>query len=682
MLTHTRIRGAFLVAVIGAVGCSMHGKPPVEPARPKRWVAFDGSAPGTPAETRFDAGASDPQRSTIDVVIHGFYLEERKGPDGKYSKVSVPGLGSVGQIGAPSLPAVRMELAIVTGAERADVQVERSAPKTFPGVNVWPEPYPELDSRVGGTPERFEKNARIYELRTSWPEAPARVPHPARLKLPSIKGVTVEIFPVRWNPSTKELSVETSARYVVWHRGETKRQHAITQDSAWLASKKFANWDAVKANVPYNRVHFESDFLFIYPPGYEAALAPLVAQKKARGYVTTEMTTEQTGTKCPSIRKAIKDWHDGRLSWWDKYVLLVGDVDVIPLCDSPTGVPTDDLYASTDGDNLDREVYLGRLSVDTTTDASNQIAKILRYSDDPDQFFDYGRTLLAAHQEGAPGKYEGAQESVRTASYSVHPSFSTAYGSQSGVKNDDVSNTVNGGIGLAAYRGHGSETEWWQWNMVPESFDNADAMALSNAITRAPVVWSFACRNNAIGTDDAIGEQWLEDATSGAVSHYGATVDSGTLANHVLDREMFKAVFDDGLTHQSQAIYQAETTTVATESGNEWMYILLGDPEMIIRRAAEKKIKIIPPNFVGRCRTPGCMVEFSVKDDLGRPLRNVLVSAWKPGARAARDEVFANRYTDDAGKVALPQNVTTPGDLVVTARDVEGHVTSQRVPIR
>ena len=37
-------------------------------------------------------------------------------------------------------------------------------------------------------------------------------------------------------------------------------------------------------------------------------------------------------------------------------------------------------------------------------------------------------------------------------------------------------------------------------------------------------------------------------------AHYGATVDSWTTQNHELDRQMFKAVYDLGLTTHAQAI--------------------------------------------------------------------------------------------------------------------------------
>ena len=43
--------------------------------------------------------------------------------------------------------------------------------------------------------------------------------------------------------------------------------------------------------------------------------------------------------------------------------LLVGDVNEIPLSMAATGSPADDLYASTNGDDPDEEIFLGRLSV-------------------------------------------------------------------------------------------------------------------------------------------------------------------------------------------------------------------------------------------------------------------------------------------------------------------------------
>ena len=76
---------------------------------------------------------------------------------------------------------------------------------------------------------------------------------------------------------------------------------------------------------------------------------------------------------------------------------------------------------------------LGRLSVDGETDAANQIAEVLAYQDSPSLLSSYDRAALWAHKENAPGKYVGAHEIVRTASYAVAPTFSTHYGHQAGV---------------------------------------------------------------------------------------------------------------------------------------------------------------------------------------------------------------------------------------------------------
>src|SRR5690606_1499029 len=102
-----------------------------------------------------------------------------------------------------------------------------------------------------------------------------------------------------------------------------------------------------------------------------------------------------------------------------------------------------------------------------------------------------------AHKENAPGKYVGAHESVRTASYAVPPAFSTLYGHQAGVDDSDVNLAINNGLGLVAYRGHGNSAAWTTWNTLNESYNSADVTALANLPSQVPVVWSLACTNSA-----------------------------------------------------------------------------------------------------------------------------------------------------------------------------------------
>lgn len=641
------------------------------------WMSLDTAAKGAAAEIRFDAQTSTSEVSYFDVVIHGFYVETKQGPNGVYSKITVPGLATMGRLGAPMLPVFRADVAVPAGASATRMTVAaRKGTRKFEAMNVWPQPTPELDAP--GLPERFAQDRAIYALTTNWPASDA-LGGKATSKMDGITGATAEGYPFKWTPSTKTLTVDPYTRYAVYHPGTAGTPRVITQDRAQVAAQKFANWGLAQAGYIPNLTKYEGEFLFIYPAKYATAIAPLVTQKKTRGYTTTQLTTATTGNTCASIRTAINAWYAGRPASADKYLLLVGDVDEIPTCTSPTNVPTDDLYASTNGDDLDEEVYVGRLSVDDATDLTNQVTKILRYEDSPELFFNYGQTLLVAHKEGAPGKYVGAHESVRTATYAVPPVFTTIYGSDAAATNATVSAAINTGRGLVAYRGHGSETEWWSWDQTNQSFVNADVVALTNAPVRSPVLWSFACSNSALGTSDSFAETWMK-TNRDAVSFYGATVPSGTDANHELDRRMFKAVFDLGITTQAKAIQYAEAQ-MATLVGpaNAWMYLLLGDPEMRIRRGRPLNIITKVPTAINRCIGPACGLQLQILTEQGMPLPNVRVSAHKVGVRG--DEVLDNRFTGKDGRVTLPIQPGTPGALQIVVTDAEGNTAKTTVSV-
>lgn len=647
-----------------------------------QWVALDTSKEGTPAEIRMDRTNSDANKTELTVVIHGFYVEQKQGPDGRYQKISVPGLNSVAPTGSPDLPAFVPRLAIPTDAKAVRLAAFKpaSSPRTFTGMNIWPKVIPGLDQE-NGTAERFVKDAAVYALKTPWPATDGAGSTPSRTVLADVSGAAPELYPIHWTPASGVLTVFPAFTAVFDHSGAARKTR-MGRDRARLAQAQFHNWEVVGSLYEVNLVFYEGDFLFIYPDGYKNELQPLINQKKARGFYTTEKTTTQTGKTCAGVRAAIQSWYNSRPAYTDKYALLVGDVNEIPLCTSPTGVPTDDLYGSVNGDDLDEEVFVGRLSVDSESDLTNQVSKILGYEDAPSLFCCYNKALLVAHKENAPGKYVGAHESVRTASYAVPPTFSTLYGHIAGVDDTDVSLAINSGLGLVAYRGHGSSSAWTGWNLGNEYYDSGDVTGLGNLAPQVPVVWSFACTNSSLSSEDSVGEIWMEDFNNRAAAFYGATVPSYTDQNHELDRQMFKAVYDLGLTIHSHAIkYAEERMADIVGSSNAWMYLLLGDPEMKVRRRNPLSFKIEVPVEYKPCYGPGCYLQVSVFDEVGNPAPFVKVSAWK-SVGIEKDEILVNRYTDKAGKVQIPVSGITAGELLLSFTDDAGISVTRKVSIK
>jgi hypothetical protein len=657
----------------------------------RQWISTDGSPPDTPAEVKFDAQRSSSADSFFDVFIHGFYLESLLGPDGKtYWMVDVPGLeGDLQQVGAPELPAINLNLALPMGVRDVNLATDSffdvfvlsdflPAPEYFPGMDQSDEPPPRDPV--------FTIDPEIYGGTGVWPPTAGTDAASATPMMGSIDGVQLKLHPMRWDVDGRDFLVWRRGTVHYTHPGPAQVADKITKERGKLAQATFHNWEVIKDFYPLNPLYYEADFLFVYPQGYREELLALILQKWARGFFVTEEVVGATGNTCASISALIDNWYASTPANRDKYCLLVGDTSVIPTCtspalgtDYPSGVASDDPYASTNGLDLAEEVWLGRLSVDSETDCADQVGKILAYEDSPFLLGNYDEALLVAHRENAPLKYVGAHESVRTAAYATPPSFTTLYGHMAGVDDADVNAQIDAGLGLVAYRGHGNQDAWTGWNTLGEDYNGADVGALTNSLE--PVVWSFACTNQKLSVEDCVGEIWMERANNGAVSHYGATVASYTEQNHELDRRMFKGVYDLGYTTQSHAIWYAEVMMAAVEgSENAWMYLLLGDPDMQIRRRSPIDWNIVAPLEVPICPTVPCDLTVGVFDPQGMPMPEILVALYKPEdmggpARGLQGggEVFDNRYTDDTGEATIPASPMTTGRILYTVQDDQGN---------
>ncbi len=666
------------------------------------WVPLTpGAAPGTEAQLVFDRIASDENQSFFDLRIHGYWTKDVIGGDAlTYQRIRVPGLGVIAQPGAPDLPAVRPRLAIATGAASAQlVSISPIDVRVVPNLLVWPYATPELDEAIDptndpgpgdpdGTPEQFTKDAAIYASATPWPPAPPTVV-PTTTTLGTIPTAALELLPANWNPATGVMLIGAHLRYHYTHTGGGPAFPLMTKDRFTLATKVFLNWDETTGSFQANDVNYVGRYLVITPAEYLVALEPFLIHKQSMGFSLTVLTTAQTTGICGNIRGAIDGWYQAGSAWADHYCLLVGDTDEIPLCPSPTidSKLGDDLYGSPGDGDLDEEVWVGRLSVDDAADVTNQVAKIIDYELSPNMAGHYERALLVAHEEDSPEKYEGAQEEVANASYAVPPTFLKRYGSSFTSSNANVQDDIEAGLGLVAYRGHGTTSTWSDWNLLGQDFHKNQVLELSNPFD-LPVVWAFNCTNANLDFDDgtsadSIGETWMEHTLGGAVAHYGSTTVSGTVPNHELDKRMFEALYDKGLNIHGHTIAWAEQQTQdAVPSLNPWMYLLLGDPSMRVRRGAPSPLQILGPTEVEVCVGPNCTLAYQVVDGNNQPLEGILVSIWKEGtAPGSPPEVFGSLYTDQTGTATFPSGPSSLGIYNVLARDDEGNVTGEIVSV-
>lgn len=672
------------------------------------WVPLvDGAGPGKPASLVLDKSKSSADGSVMELRVYGFWSESLKGADGKlYTRLSFPGLTDIDQLGAPILPAARFSLGIATDATSVKLtNTEVIDSKTLTVPLLYPQPTqegaevfdPTGDPGPGdsdGQPEVFTKDPVVYGLKSSWP-ATTVVIGKVNPVLGEALGSSLQCFPATWNPETGALKILTRVKFSFAHAGTPKPQPPCTKDKAKLLSSKFANYDLLVNQWPTNVVAYQGRYLIVTTSEFSAAMDPFVQQKKKSGFHVT-LKVVAAGSTVTSIRQAIGAWYADGDPADDHYCLLVGDVDDIPQRFKPGigydggDVYSDDEYGSPFDLDLDEEVYVGRLSVDSVADLDEQIDKIIRYEDHPLSLGKYDRALLVSHKgNSSPSGFQASLETVMATNYAVDPTFLTAFGG-TGPTNADVQSAINAGLGLVCYEGHGSSNAWSGWNGT--SFHKNDVLALTN--TLQPVVWSICCSNMNLSQDpsgtsgDCFGETWLELQDAGAVACYAATTVSWVKQNHKISQHLFEAVYDLGLTRHGQAIAWAEARAQEDwpNQNNAWMYLLLGDPAMRIRRSPPQSIVTTKPQFVQPCLSANCLdLVFEVKQPPGPPVEGALVSLWKAGpsspTSAPQDEVLVNGYTDKLGKVHLPASPKTTGLIYYSVRDDDGLLDSGTIEV-
>ena len=358
---------------------------------------------------------------------------------------------------------------------------------------------------------------------------------------------------------------------------------------------------------------------------YVDAIAPLADWKTRKGWPVVVVTTDDTGTTNESIKAWLQDAYD---TWQrpPEYVLLVGDVDVIPAFSFSSNV-TDLPYSLLDGDDWLPDLMLGRFSVSNQTECQAMVAKTVHYEQTPytDQTDWFTRSIMVAGQYASstpkhtvrfcgdqlasigfdamdpitPVDFDG--------NYVVSPyQGQDEYGIPLNLGPMAIKTAIDAGASVVAYRGWAYGTAGWE----PPHYTVMEIPGLANG-AMMPVVMSFVCLNgNFAGAAPCFGEVFTRtggdtpEQFRGAVAfigngeHWSHTRFNGAMAIGFFERIVVPEITTLGaLLNAGKLRFMEYFPGELDETGDEesvefyfHIYILLGDPELNYHRAVPTQI--------------------------------------------------------------------------------------------
>jgi len=618
----------------------------------QRWVALTDSNPGEAPE--LSVLSSDDTRTVIEVSLPGFWVQDIQAEGQTFQQLTVPGYATTLEIGKPAVPVIRTLVAI-PGNARVEVSYRAGETVVLEGYRVYPFQEPETD----GQSSQFAPDQDAYESANPYPGMLAQVGDPCIWR--HLRVVLLEIAPVSYvsgrleinpnpvieltyHPGGQINTLDTQVDVVPEHWARQYERHVINYSQLHIGVGDLDNPGAV--------------YLVITHPDFLSAVQPLADWHHAEGMETEVVSLNTTD---PS---AVKDEIISRYNQGDlEYVLLVGDVSYMPVY-YWSGYLSDYWYSCiTGGPDVYADVAIGRLSVTSSTETENQVEKILAYEKNPPLDNWLTSIALIAHKEGAPAKYVGCKEDIRT-SIVRYPRwyFDTYYGHEPDVANADVSCAINNGRNVVNYCGHGEVAYWVEWNTRNEDWRTANVNALSNG-ERTPIVFNIACMNHLISSSyTCLGEAWLNKYPGGAVASLGATDTSYTNPNLDYDIELFREFRERGEYRIGWMSNSAATYIIDNWGSygqeNAKMYLWLGDPATEVWTEIPEGLNVSHPSTLP---TGPSSFTVHVEEVGGDNVNQAYVCLWKG------DEVYLTGNTNTSGDVTFTPSPSTEGTMYVTA---------------
>ncbi|HSH03073.1 MAG TPA: C25 family cysteine peptidase [Anaerolineae bacterium] len=343
-----------------------------------------------------------------------------------------------------------------------------------------------------------------------------------------------------------------------------------------------------------------ADYIIIVPPrqGFADALQPLITHRQQQGLSVLAVPLQQIydefgyGRQTP---QAIRDFLAYTHAQWPtspQYVLLAGDATYDP--QSRTNGPNQDIlptylifteyagYVASDtwytlfGDNeLEPQLAIGRFPAQTVTQLETMVNKTIAYEQaapNPNR----NRALLVADNEP---DFDEASDLLADQLIDTGYQPQKLYLSQNLTPQEEIINSINDGVGIINYIGHGG-IQVWADEVV---FRNEDVAKLNNG-DQLPIFTTFTCLNGYFNHPEvnALAETLLWEEDGGIVAAIAPSGRSFTVQQVPIADVFYQQLLTGEATTLGQALQTAKQQSANRDTQREVIHTfnLLGDPAL------------------------------------------------------------------------------------------------------
>jgi hypothetical protein len=438
-----------------------------------------------------------------------------------YSIVTIEDAENVSVFSNPRMPVYRTWLEIPIGST-VEVTISDETVQNISGP-AWPINPGIQSATKNESRDAFimELNEEVYSFGTTYPQEWVRVIYAGQMRGRNL--ALVEVLPLRWNPIDNTCDLLSEATISLSFEGgdlgatyaNANRYYAPPFER--ILSGLTENYGTFEGGcdtppAPYLIVG-HSDFV-------TSGMDAFVTWKESLGFEVTMVDLSITGSTSASITAYIQN---AILTWPSppQYVLLVGDTGFLPGGSATTyGGVTDLYYSCLNDGGFIPDVFIGRFSVTTTGQAILMADRVIDYEQNVSGSTPWVQNTCWIASNDQYLVSEGTHNyCISTYLDLLSYTYDKIY-PHSGCNAAQAVASINDGISMLTFSGHGSTTSWGDM-----SFSQGNFNSLTNG-DKLPGVLSHACvtGNYAYGT--AWCETWTRTPGRGGLWFWGSVPSS------------------------------------------------------------------------------------------------------------------------------------------------------------